>query len=887
MIPPYGLLMVYRGDTGEAVWDEPFKLPNMDEMVERGVAVTDRDGDGWKDLLLGSRFYGGGVRTGVACFVDLVSGRRGKRLWASQVRVEQNELTLGPTELVDLSVVENQGLVSVVTHAGSTNSDFEQPRPYSTTFLNLESGQEKTFGLGIRANAFCRDWWLEHRLAPPGNGTREMRPRPGQLAGWAYPEKKTESIDELTLWSTERYAPMLCADLDRDGYPEVIGSTIEVGYREYSRLDGLTGRKRWSRPVQMQDASFWFEMGEDATGDGTNDLVTMTSNGSPPAQAPSVEIVCGATGKTIWRHTATEGGAATPLGLFKRKSGLLPLYLYQNEGTGRIVTCVDLDSRTTRWKSSGFSEFLETQAFATWDFEDNIIWFSINSEVDAGAANFVNAETGDLLLQIPIGAKLAAPWSDWIQWNGRELLRIQTWTEQPPTATSTDTEYRMDLWLVDRSATIAGHWSETTTASSLAAKNWFQRSHYDLSVPAVITESSGKELLAVPTCGDGSIVLRLLDWEDEATSRLHVDRTVRLPIAPGSALAEVRILDCDGDGLSDCLSISDGGIDCMTFSGKVLWQRPPPPVGSNILYAAREIQGRKYLGIQTDPGYLDSMTYMDIRTGQLDTQVGSDPMWSALNSDKDQHASLITCVYDRNGAKLSAISRTVTSRRETSKQETDPRYVRLLPWAVHAKSFVHSNPVSVQRFSWTRILKLSLGVFLLPLAVASTCFRRRLSLRHLGIMATTIAVALSLALADRHAYPADLLGRSYLRALETAAGIAVVMFLFALPIIELMRKRRRRNLSLLLYGTMLVVVPGLTLWTNASDVIPTTYAFNESWHLFWFALLPTGAMLFLIHSLRIAVRAMACIFTTCRLSFKFISSSIHAKHEISGDANGG
>ncbi len=57
MTPPYGMLMLHRGDTGSTMWDEPFHLPNMDGLIERGVVVPDADSDGWKDLLLVSRCW--------------------------------------------------------------------------------------------------------------------------------------------------------------------------------------------------------------------------------------------------------------------------------------------------------------------------------------------------------------------------------------------------------------------------------------------------------------------------------------------------------------------------------------------------------------------------------------------------------------------------------------------------------------------------------------------------------------------------------------------------------------------------------------------------------------------------------------------------------------
>ena len=106
----------------------------MDQMIVSGVEVADIDGEGWKDLLWGSRFKGGGVRADMGCFVDLISGKTGERIWYSQVRTESSSPTLGTNELVDFTVLEDQGLIAVVTYTGITTGELESARPYSKHF---------------------------------------------------------------------------------------------------------------------------------------------------------------------------------------------------------------------------------------------------------------------------------------------------------------------------------------------------------------------------------------------------------------------------------------------------------------------------------------------------------------------------------------------------------------------------------------------------------------------------------------------------------------------------------------------------------------------------------------------------------------------------------
>ncbi|MCC6508841.1 MAG: protein kinase, partial [Pirellulaceae bacterium] len=161
MTPPFGMVTAHRGDNGQALWSEPFRLPNMDGMIQRGLAIADQDGDGWKELVLGSRFQGVGLQSRVGCFVDVISGKTGKRIWQSQVQTESSQPNEARTELVDLTISEDQRFIAVVTHSGTRPSGFESARPYSTTFLHSEYGRQAAYGLGIRASYLDHDTWLE------------------------------------------------------------------------------------------------------------------------------------------------------------------------------------------------------------------------------------------------------------------------------------------------------------------------------------------------------------------------------------------------------------------------------------------------------------------------------------------------------------------------------------------------------------------------------------------------------------------------------------------------------------------------------------------------------------------------------------------------------
>ncbi len=308
-----------------------------------------------------------------------------------------------------------------------------------------------------------------------------------------------------------------------------------------------------------------------------------------------------------------------------------------------------------------------------------------------------------------------------------------------------------------------------------------------------------------------------------------------------------------------------------------------------------EKEGRSYLILQTVGQYIgrttDSVFCLDARTGEKCKGVGADPTDHALNAEDPKHASLIVLDYTPphgSIASIASIRRSGARVPRTGKSPADPRYVRLLPWVVNTKAFLLTNPVTVRHFSWSRILKLALGVFIVPFVVAWICLRTRFTIRQLLLVASTIALALSLMLADNSAFPINDRQMGYAYALEAAFFVAFHTFLLVLPLIELSRARWRRRLSIGVYAAFLAILPVFSLLAYPSGVIQTTYTYQGFWHLFWFALLPTGFVLFLIHSLRILGKGVLRI--ASRKNFGNLLSMKVAHTKIlqgSGDSHGG
>lgn len=847
--PPYSKLMAHRSSDGQPLWPEPFCVPNGDSMVERGVVVGDRDGDGWKDLLLGSRFQGGAVRPGMACFVDLISGRTGQRIWHRQIRNGASGRMDGATELVELAAMEERQLIAVVTFRVSKSHRLEFASPYATTFLDLESGREQSFGPGIRAHALVRETWLEHRLPPSGSAARAA------LLGWSYPISKSQTPDQV-LWSKENCGVGMWGDLDRDGYPEVLCSENKEGFREDTLLSGLTGSKRWSRRTESSLSRMWWESGCDGDRNGIADLVTMTTCYDDPSRAKanataSIEVISGSTGKTIWKHLAAESGMVSLVGFIDRKPDKAPLLIYQHMQSRR-VTCVDLDSRHIAWSSDAYQAEVVAQEFTPWIYEAKNIWFFVGAADNSSDAYFVDATSGELLLKIPLGQKTADPTTQaekairpvWIHSQGRDLLAIQTLQQRQLNASHSTWEYQTNLWLVDRSVKLAAHWSETTqTSSSPAVASWFKEADMYAPSPAVVKSLDNQELIAVSSSFDGSVGFRLLALDGEDVT---LERTVSVPIAPTSRVLFVQTLDCDRDGFADFLSMSESGLDCCSGTGKLLWHKPTLPEGSFLLMP-QSLDDRTYLCYQAQPGDLQSLRYLDASTGEDCTDSVDDQRQPSLNRDVPQHLSSLVLDTSDTRSNLVAFRRGDASPR-SSWRGRDPRYVRLFPWVVDAKFFLWSAGSAVKPVGWPRIFKLTLGVFLIPAAAAWYCFRRRFSVRQLLLVATACAIATSLVLSEQRNFPAGH-SRSYTMALPLSLSTAICICLFAWPLLEFMQTAQRRRLALTVYVAFLAIIPVFTLTMNPVGAIRTTYTFQESWYLLWWALLPTGAMLLVIYGL--------------------------------------
>ena len=130
------------------------------------------------------------------------------------------------------------------------------------------------------------------------------------------------------------------------------------------------------------------------------------------------------------------------------------------------------------------------------------------------------------------------------------MIRSMTYPSAPATTIDAAAAASTTSTLVDRSLELIDHWTETSSNSESAAlKEWFQSSIHD-SLPSVVRMHDNDELLAVVTNVEGSLAIRLLDWDGEKTSRLTLNRTFATPTAPSSTYA-YTLQDCDGDGASD------------------------------------------------------------------------------------------------------------------------------------------------------------------------------------------------------------------------------------------------------------------------------------------------------------------------------------------------
>ncbi len=374
---------------------------------------------------------------------------------------------------------------------------------------------------------------------------------------------------------------------------------------------------------------------------------------------------------------------------------------------------------------------------------------------------------------------------------------------------------------------------------------------------ALVKTESGQERLTVQTIVDGSVVFRLLKFDETDKSKLTVDQTVDIAIPSTSATAFAFTLDCNDDGITDYLKFSEKGVECISGSSESLWHRSVK-LSQNIYCETMQVNDRRYLLVQSLP--VVNAFYFDAQTGdehpEFANELVNDIAQNSKNSADKQHASWLKCHITPSGCELTVIQRGEAKRNAASEMESDPRYWRLLPWVVNANQLLEGFANEGHNFTWPRLLKLTLGVFIVPAFVLWHCLRRRISLRQLLLLATVIAVAMSLVIKEKTAYPSVDSYNGYVLALLVSFSHALQAFFVCLPLWQIAKGGWRRRLSLSLYAALLMIIPIFTLLTNPAGVIPTTYISHRWWYLFGLALMPTGMILFVILVMAFLYRAI-------------------------------
>ena len=901
---PFGSVMAYRGDDGSEIWEQSSHVPSMDGMIERGIAVRDVDGDGWRDLLLGTRFQGGGIRDGVACFLDLVSGKTGKKLWYHRIRMESTRQTVYANELVRMDVLEDQGMIAVVTMIGKNEYLLERATPYSTTFVDLATGKELAFGLGINGQSFGPDRWLEHRVISSTLKQSSSPSSTGTLVGWKYPN----GTSMVRLWQCESNFPALTLDLNHDAYSEVIRDRIVEtrnrtnGY-EYVTHDGMTGKELWTyRRTSTNQLTHWLSLEQDVDQDGYDDLLAIHPKDGVDATVQKsiysfpkfLEIVSGATGRILWQHQSVDSqiGAMEFVALLRREASKRTLFLYQNAGN-KSVTCVDLGLKKVAWTSDKLKgECIRwNPKTSNWSHEGKEIWFSLTESGKGKSVHFLDAETGEILREYPLFPsedqerveQRSVYFPVWIRWGGRDLLAIQALTKmkvEEYTGTQPNfvapSEYRTDLWLFDRSGQIVTHWSESNQATvSAANSSLLLHGNSFLIRPVVSRFKQAGDCLGLISLFEDRPGMIWLRWDADEQTSLHLQEKVPLPIDPNSKIATAWYQDADGDLEPEVVVWSNRGLACITVSGERLWHRKLQSKDSMLQFPF-EIEGRKYLTLNSPGGGFQTL---DAKTGEEVELAEGHPIGSnyghelSRSQEARKYESFMISdsrydwyppisslsVYRLKGANLSPL---YSSR---GSAQTDPRLSRILPWAYFGNEIWSGMRNDIKPYGWPRILKLTFFVYILPAAILITCIRERMTIKKSLLVIAAIAIALAFALADRKAFPTSELGIGYLGAQNQACGLFFNVVLLVIPIIELFKDRWRRRLCLLLYGTFLLVIPLVSLLLDPRNPpsLETHYIFLYAWHLLWVAIFPTSLFLIGIHFIRYVAK------WTMWIAFKF------------------
>ena len=183
-LEPISELMVYRGDNGEPLWKRPHRIPNIDGTIKQIGTVRDLDGDGWREIVTGTRFYNGNPKLGFRCYVDLVNGKNGESIWNRSVRMGSNQSSTWNPRLIHSTPLEESNLIAIETLQFQVDSRRPQS---STSFLELSHGHEIAFGMGLSSRSFSTEQWLEERIKEPPFVSLTEPPPTYSLHGWQYP----------------------------------------------------------------------------------------------------------------------------------------------------------------------------------------------------------------------------------------------------------------------------------------------------------------------------------------------------------------------------------------------------------------------------------------------------------------------------------------------------------------------------------------------------------------------------------------------------------------------------------------------------------------------------------------------------------------------------
>ncbi len=851
-------LMLHSGSEGKPMWARPVHLPASDGFANRICSIPDIDGDGWREIAIGTRFGGGGVDR-VGCFVDLVSGKSGNAIWHHRIQPEVDSLPKIAVDFSSMLSLDENKLIQVRTMTpinfnhwvGGIEYHETLARP-SVVYLDVHNGNEVGTGRGLDPLTTTKDSWLELR--------RELLPlrlNPGSrglLAKWSYPSRR---------WTRSPDARPLYGDIDHDGYSESYIHDFEANptnaRSSIQLVDGRTGKTRWA--TQIRDPSRgheWIATDHDIDGDGIDEIFQIAHHPKIAATDPNepsqsfVRLLSGQTGNEIWKTDFPLSAASSPPTLeSENRNAKCALFLHDDfrpEQNGRTLYSLDLRSGHVLWQKNNWTKkqsssynksialTLLTRSslspahpvqYQTRTGESMIALERRDGTDGTRSVSFLDVDTGIELKQHqfePPDNSRFSPTIQLFEWNGRRWLGLHSKSSKISNVAGVSSISKIvnELWLYDpESLDVGCTWKHELRVGSTRPS---PESLYALSMqPNLVQMRDGRPAIGIVVAESDHFSMKCIEFPMQPVQEpLSTTKSCRLPIDYVNG-GNFTVFDVDNDGVDEWVIADRNGLSVMREDGPELWRNEGTfPFGTIRFFVEHGVQKLCVANEHTHP----KSDVFDAMSGEF------------LESIEASSLQLSRLALNRREIRVE------NSEGQSGVQVApDLRRIRDLPWVQDAQYVKSLVRWTLEKYSWWRIFKLMLGI-----ATIAAMFRwlliGQLTIRKLLVLATAVAIASAIFVEDLRSVRVETgIHLSTLQALFVAMTCFIGIVSVLLPFAEIIQSRLRRRLAVTVYLVVAGMMAVLRIRNDWHGKIELSYSWSGADDLIWLALLPSGFVL--------------------------------------------